>query len=388
MLIGRWPLLFEPAGSDKLVYMSLSRRSLLFAGAAGMLARTAGSAEKKALTPIEPSSSPEDHEMPIEGFVDEITPTENFFVRCHSYTPQVKLADWKLSIDGLVNTPLTLTLEDLQKLPHVELVSVLECAGNGRSFYEPHMAGAQWKFGGVGNARWTGVRLRDVLRKAGLKPGATELLLDGCRRSVGQNAGFPAHCDGRQGPGCRHNAGVGNERPATDGRTWFSSPADRLGWASDSWVKWLQHIEVLDHEFDGFWMKTAYRHPSHSVAPGSTVDAKDMIPVTELNVKSVIAMGDWVKPGMVAVQGVAWSNGSPIAKVEISDDGGKSWNQARFAGAGTKYGFRKFSYAWKATEGEHSLIARATDAGGGRSRCRKSGIRRDICGMWRSRARL
>jgi hypothetical protein len=111
-------------------------------------------------------------------------------------------------------------------------------------------------------------------------------------------------------------------------------------------------------------MKTAYRHPSHPVAPGTTVDAKDMIPVTDLNVKSVIAIGDWVRPGAVALQGVAWSNGSPIAKVEISDDGGKSWNQARLAGSGTKYGFRKFTYAWKATEGEHSLISRATDAAG------------------------
>jgi hypothetical protein len=95
------------------------------------------------------------------------------------------------------------------------------------------------------------------------------------------------------------------------------------------------------------------------------VDAKDMIPVTDLNVKSVIATpGDWAKPGLVSVQGVAWSNGSPVAKVEISEDGGKSWNAAKLAGAGTKYGFSRFTYAWKATEGRHSLIARATDAAG------------------------
>lgn len=349
---------------DRLVHMTISRRSLLLAGAAGLLGRTAGSAEKAALTPIELSPKPEDHEMPVEGFVDEITPTENFFVRSHSYTPQVKLADWKLSIDGLVNTPLTLTLDDLKKLPHVELVSVLECAGNGRSFYEPRVAGAQWKFGGVGNARWTGVRLRDVLQKAGLKPGATELLLDGADVPLGKMPDFQRTVTVAKGldPDTML-AWAMNGQPLTV-EHGFPLRLVAPGWASDSWVKWLQHIEVLDHEFDGFWMKTAYRHPSHSVAPGSTVDAKDMIPVTDLNVKSVIAMGDWVKPGMVAVQGVAWSNGSPIAKVEISDDGGKSWNQAKFADAGTKYGFRKFTFAWKATEGEHSLIARATDAAG------------------------
>ena len=350
--------------NGRLVHMSLTRRSLIFAGAAGLLARTAGSAEKAALTPIELSPKPEDHEMPVEGFVDEITPTENFFVRCHTYTPQVTLADWKLSIDGLVNTPLTLTLDDLKKLPHVELVSVLECAGNGRSFYKPIMAGAQWKFGGVGNARWTGVRLRDVLQKAGLKPGATQLLLDGADVPLGKMPDFQRTVTVAKGldPDTML-AWAMNGQPLTM-EHGFPLRLVAPGWASDSWVKWLQHIDVLDHEFDGFWMKTAYRHPSHPVAPGTAVDAKDMIPVTDLSVKSVIAIGDWVKPGVVAVQGAAWSNGSPIAKVEISADGGTSWNLAKLTGTGTKYGFRKFAYAWKATEGEHSLIARATDAAG------------------------
>ena len=350
--------------NGRLVHMSLTRRSLIFAGTAGLLARTAGSAEKAALTPIELSPKPEDHEMPVEGFVDEITPTENFFVRCHTYTPQVTLADWKLSIDGLVNTPLTLTLDDLKKLPHVELVSVLECAGNGRSFYKPIMAGAQWKFGGVGNARWTGVRLRDVLQKAGLKPGATQLLLDGADVPLGKMPDFQRTVTVAKGldPDTML-AWAMNGQPLTM-EHGFPLRLVAPGWASDSWVKWLQHIDVLDHEFDGFWMKTAYRHPSHPVAPGTAVDAKDMIPVTDLSVKSVIAIGDWVKPGVVAVQGAAWSNGSPIAKVEISADGGTSWNLAKLTGTGTKYGFRKFAYAWKATEGEHSLIARATDAAG------------------------
>jgi len=137
------------------------------------------------------------------------------------------------------------------------------------------------------------------------------------------------------------------------------------GWAGDSWAKWLQHIEVLDHEADGFWMKTAYRHPSHPVAAGATVDAKDMIPVADLNVKSAIGHpGEWVRPGLVTVQGVAWSNASPVAKVDVSVDGGKSWAAAKLVGTGTKYGFRKWSYAWKAEEGSHTLMARAANAAG------------------------
>lgn len=345
--------------------MVLTRREVFLTGAAAMLAGTGRSAEQKADGLITLSPRPTDLEMPVSGFIDEITPVEHFFVRCHTYTPDVKLADWSLKIDGLVNKPLTLTLADLKKLPPVELVSVLECAGNGRSFYEPTVPGAQWRFGSVGNARWTGVRLRDVLQMAGLKPGATELLMDGADVPIGKMPDFQRTLTVEKG---MHPdtmlAWAMNGKPLT-AQHGFPLRVVAPGWASDSWVKWLQHIEVLDHEFEGFWMKTAYRHPSHPVAPGATVDPKDMIPVTDLNVKSVIAHpGEWVKPGLVTVQGVAWSNASPVTKVDVSVDAGKTWQAAKLLGAGTKYGFRKWSYSWKADEGAHSLISRATNEAG------------------------
>jgi hypothetical protein len=137
------------------------------------------------------------------------------------------------------------------------------------------------------------------------------------------------------------------------------------GWTGNSWIKWLQHIEVLDHEFDGFWMKTAYRHPANPVPPRAAVDPKDMVPVTDLNVKSVIARpSDWAMPGLVTVQGVAWSNASPVTKVEISADSGINWQQASLLGKPTKYGFRRWTYNWKAEEGQRTLISRATNAAG------------------------
>jgi DMSO/TMAO reductase YedYZ molybdopterin-dependent catalytic subunit len=345
--------------------MQMTRRQLLLTSAAGLLPVTAGSAEQAARKLITLSPRPTDLEMPVEGFVDEITPTEDFFVRCHTYTPQVKLADWKLTLDGLVEKPMTFTLPDLQKLPRTELVSVLECAGNGRSFYEPHIPGAQWKFGAVGNARWAGVRLRDVLQKAGVKPGAAHLLLDGADVPLGKMPDFQRTLEvGKAMHPDTLLAWEMNGQPLTPDHG-FPLRVIAPGWAGDSWVKWLQHIEVLDHEFDGFWMKTAYRHPSHSVAPGSTVDAKDLVPVTDLNVKSVIAVpGDWAKPGLVAVQGVAWSNGAAVSKVEVSVDAGKSWKAAKLTGTPTKYGFRKWSFAWQAAEGRHTLISRATDSSG------------------------
>ncbi len=96
------------------------------------------------------SPRPEDLEMPLDGFTDWITPLDRFFVRCHTYTPKVNLGEWSLKIDGKVDRPMTLTMDDLKKLPRVELVGVLECAGNGRRFYEPRVAGTQWAFGAVG----------------------------------------------------------------------------------------------------------------------------------------------------------------------------------------------------------------------------------------------
>ena len=133
--------------------MKLTRRGLLLTGTAALLSRRDIAAESSpGLTTLSPS--PKDLEMPVEDFIDEITPVKHFFVRCHTMIPQVNLAEWKLEIAGLVEHPLSFTLSDLKKLPRAELVSVLECAGNGRAFYRPSVAGAQWRFGSVGNARW------------------------------------------------------------------------------------------------------------------------------------------------------------------------------------------------------------------------------------------
>jgi sulfite oxidase len=345
--------------------MALTRRSLLFAGASALLSRSARSADEQRAAMITLSPRPTDLEMPVDEFIDEITPVDRFFVRCHTYTPEVKENDWRLVIDGLVEHPLALTLSDLKRFPRAELVGVLECAGNGRSFYSPTVAGAQWRFGSVGNARWAGVRLRDVLQKAGLKPGASELLMDGADVPLGKMPDFQRTLPVAKGlHGDTLLAWEMNGKPLT-AQHGFPLRVIAPGWAGDSWVKWLRHIEVLDHEFDGFWMKTAYRHPAHPVAPGSAVDPADMVPVTDLNVKSVIARpSDWAAPGLVAVQGVAWSNASAVTKVEISADSGSSWQPASLLGKATKYGFRRWTYNWKAEEGQRTLISRATNAAG------------------------
>jgi len=311
------------------------------------------------------SSSPEDFEMPLDGFMQEITPVGAFFVRCHTLIPKVKEADWKLRISGLVREPRDFTISELKRFPAATLTAVLECAGNGRAFQQPRVAGAQWRYGSVGNARWTGVRLRDVLEACGLSPSATQLLLNGEDLPVGKMPDFQRTIERKK---ALHPdtllVWAMNGQPLT-AEHGFPLRVIAPGWAGDSWVKWLRSIEAIDHEFDGFWMKTAYRHPAGHVEPGATVDPKDMMPVTDLSVKSVIAGPEsFPKAGAVTITGMAWSNASPVTKVEVSADNGANWSIAKLGGTPTKYGFRKWTYRWQAKEGVHTMLSRATNAAG------------------------
>ena len=345
--------------------MNLTRRSLFLAAAAGALPRIGDSADLSKM--IVRSSRPEDLEMPLSGFNQWITPVDQFFVRTHTYTPDApNLAEWRLKLDGVVNQPLTLTMDDLKSMRRVEMVAVVECAGNGRSFYQPRVAGTQWAFGSVGNARWTGVRFRDVLEKAGLKDSAAHILMDGADVPLGKMPDFQRtipiakalHPDTLLAYEMN-----GQALPIEHG---FPLRMIVPGWASDSWVKWLQHIEVLDHEFEGFWMKTAYRHPAHAIEPGAAVDPKELIPVTDLNVKSVIAtpISGWIKPGRTRISGTAWSNTSPVTRVDVSLDAGTTWKPAKLGKDKGQYAWRLWQLDWQADEGKHTLLARATNAAG------------------------
>jgi DMSO/TMAO reductase YedYZ molybdopterin-dependent catalytic subunit len=346
--------------------MTISRRKLLASAAAGVLTRglrAADQADQSRM--IVHSPRPEDLEMPLDGFQNWITPIDRFFVRCHTYTPTVKLSEWSLKIDGVVEKPMTLAMDDLKALPRVELVGVLECAGNGRAFYEPHVPGSQWASGGVGNGRWAGARLADVLQKAGIKTSAKHILCDGADVPLGKMPDFQRTitADKALDPDTLLAYEMnGQALPVEHG---FPLRLIAPGWAGDSWVKWLQHIEVLDREFEGFWMKSAYRHPPQPVAPGTAVDPAQMVPVTDLNVKSMITIPDgWTVPGNIRIQGTAWSNSSPVTKVEVSTDGGKTWGLARLSGPSAHYGWRFWQYDWKAEEGQHTLLARATNMAG------------------------
>ena len=343
-------------------FSRFSRRSLLklVPGAALMPLRGADM--------IIRSARPEDFEMPLDGFGDWITPVERFFVRTHVYTPKVDAADWRLRVEGEVERQLTIGLAELREFPKTELVSVLECAGNGRAFYEPTVAGLQWKYGAVGNARWSGVRLRDILMKAGHKASAREVLFNGADVPIGTMPDFirAVPLEKAMHPDTLLAFEM-NGQPLTASHG-FPLRVVAPGWAGDNWVKWLTTIEVRDKEFDGFFMKTAYRHPVLTIAPGAAVQPADMTPVTTLRPKSVIVSpvdGDSLEAGRINIRGTAWSGTSPITKVDVSTDRGRTWQPAKLGPEQAKYGWRFWQATWTPqSRGSHVLMSRATDESG------------------------
>ncbi len=314
------------------------------------------------------SVRPEDFETPLAAFTSWITPTEYFFVRSHMSRPTVDLAAWHLTIDGEVSTPLTLNMDELKKLPTVELVSVLECAGNGRAFYKPGVAGMQWTGGGVGNARWRGVRLADVLKKAGLKPTAKHVLFNGADTPPGNMPDFMRTVPVKKS--LDPDTLLAFEMNGEPLSVSHGFPLRLIvpGWAGDSSVKWVTNIQPLDKEFEGFWMKTGYRYPVRPVAPGTAVDPADLKPLEAIRPKSMIvgpSDGAGVGNGPVRIHGTAWAGESPIARVDVSTDSGRTWRPAMLGRDKARYAWRLWELNWTPpSPGSYVLMARATDAAG------------------------
>ncbi|HET6306025.1 MAG TPA: molybdopterin-dependent oxidoreductase, partial [Rhodopila sp.] len=195
---------------------------------------------------------------------DVFTPNDQFFVRWHwAVIPEsVDVATFRLAVHGHVNAPLSLSMADLLAMPRFEIAAVNQCSGNSRGLFQPRVAGGQWENGAMGNAKWTGVRLRDVLDRAGLKAGAVAVRFDGLDEPVVDGApDFKksiAVDHARDGEVMLAYQMNGQQLPLLNG---FPLRLVVPGWYSTYWVKMLNDIEVLDAPDDNFWMKTAYLVP-------------------------------------------------------------------------------------------------------------------------------
>ncbi len=311
------------------------------------------------------SIRPEDLETPVSLLNTWITPNELFYVRHHSYAAKVNVDEWKLTVDGEVQNPITLTLDELKKMPKHAVTVTLECAGNGRAFFDPPVAGIQWEKGAVGTARFAGARLADVLKKAGVKATGKYVAMNGVDKPVSKQPDFIRNVPMAKALDpdtiLAHEMN-GEPLPILNG---FPLRAVVPGWEGAYAVKWLTHVQVIDKEHDGFFVKTAYRYPNRRVAPGEAVAPQDMIPLTGLAVKSFINSPSddaIIVPGKARLSGFAWAGESNIVKVDVSMDNGSSWFPAKLGKERERYAWRSFEYEFNITQpGSYLLMSRATD---------------------------
>src|SRR6202453_2222416 len=309
-----------------------------------------------------------DLESPVEYFNTWLTPVPHFFVRNHMHEPSELDADtWRLSLGGAVKKPLTLTLAELSKIETHSVVNTLECAGNGRSLHRPQGPGIKWGKGAVGTARFSGPRLRDVLQRAGVKPTGKHVMFRGLDEVPGKVPPFIRSIPIEKAlDGDTLIATHMNGLPLTK-HHGFPARALVPGWIGAASCKWLTEIKILESEFVGNFMSPAYRFPNEPVKPGDAVKPEDTRPLTGLSVKSVISGpldGASLKAGRVAIHGAAWAGEADIAKVEVSTDGGASWNPATLGHDQAHYAWRLWNYEWKAKSGDYTLLSRATDSQG------------------------
>ena len=301
------------------------------------------------------TARPPQLETPFSVFNEGvITPNDAFFVRYHlaNIPTAIDPDAFRVTIKGAVKTPLTLSLGDLRtQFEPVELVAVNQCSGNSRGFFQPRVGGGQLGNGAMGNARWRGVKLRDVLDKAGVAAAATLVSFNGLDTPVlPQTPDFVKTLSvdhARDGEVMLAFEMNGEALPMLNG---FPLRLVVPGHYGTYWVKHLNEITVLNEEFKGFWMDTAYRIPASPgacVEPGTTPAAT--VSIQRYNVRSFItshADGANVRTGQVTpVNGIAFDGGSGIREVLFSADGGRTWREAELGKDAGRYSFREWSIA-------------------------------------------
>jgi DMSO/TMAO reductase YedYZ molybdopterin-dependent catalytic subunit len=301
------------------------------------------------------------------------TPNDQFYVRWHwAVIPtSVDVNTFKLNVHGHVNQTVSLSLQDILAMPQIELAAVNQCSGNSRGFFEPRVAGGEWANGAMGNAKWTGVRLKDVLDRAGVKPGAVQVRFNGLDEPVVPDApDFKkslAIDHARDGEVMLAYAMNGEQLPVLNG---FPLRLVVPGWYATYWVKMVSDIEVLDQPDDNYWTKTAYTIPDTpraNVTPGQT--GVKMIPINRMVPRSFItnisagAALPAAKPSLV--RGIAFGGDSGVASVDVSTDGGKTWTPAQLGKDEGKYSFRQWqSQVTLPSAGKYSIAVRCKNTNG------------------------
>ncbi len=318
---------------------------------------------------IKLSYRPPNYEAPLEYFKTAITPNDQFFVRYHlSDIPEIDAKTWKLKVGGEgANNTAELTLDDLKAMPAYEVAAVNQCSGNRRGLFQPHVAGVEWGYGAMGCAKWKGARLKDVLDKVGLKKEAIEVVFSGADGpAIDRTPDFVKSIPVWKA--VEENTLVAYEMNGAPLPHFNGFPARIVvpGWTGTYWMKHLTEIQPINKPYDGFWVKGAYRIPLNMfpvVARFISQETPANTPITEMVINSLItshADGASLKAGSM-VGGIAWDGGYGIKMVEMSTDGGKSWQPATLGDDIGRYAFRTFSTPVKG-KGKVTVMARAINA--------------------------
>lgn len=324
---------------------------------------------------IKKTYRPPNFETPIEYLRTPITRNEAFFVRWHlAGIPQVNVRDWVLTVGGeSAERERKFTMAQLRKeFQPEEITAVCLCSGNRRGLFEPHVPGVEWGVGAMGNAVWKGVRLKDVLATVGIQANALEVVFDGADHAVVDKTpdfvkSLPLEIALDKNTLIAFEMN-GKPLPHMNG---FPARLVVPGWTGTYWIKALVGIKIVSKPEGNFWMSTAYRLPRGKFKTPSFASQVGQAnePITTMVVNSLItslSSGQKIRRGKaIVVKGLAWDGGSGIAKVEVSIDGGATWQEAALGKELGRFSFRDFSWSAPATQaGTRLVMARATSRAG------------------------
>lgn len=316
---------------------------------------------------------PPNLETPLKYFLQDYTPNSVFFVRWHlaGLPTAVDTDTFRLRVGGNVAKEIALSLNELKtKFTPVTITALCQCSGNSRSFFDPRVPGGQWKNGSMGNAKWTGVKLKDILQMAGAKADSKEISFNGldtppmsATPDFIKTLQYNHAVDGEVMIAYEMN---GEPLPLLNG---FPLKLVVPGWYATYWVGMLSNINVLSTPYEGFWMKKAYTVPKGVPNGNESPDAiaTDVEPISKMNVRSLFIAPE---PNEVIavdkqtdIQGLAFDAGLGITKVELSEDNGKTWQPAKLDAELGKYSWRRWHYNFTPSQkGDYTFQVKATNA--------------------------
>jgi DMSO/TMAO reductase YedYZ molybdopterin-dependent catalytic subunit len=306
------------------------------------------------------------HGMPLESLRWDITPPGLHYLLIHYDIPAIDPTTFDLVIDGLVATPLSLDLDAIRSRPRVSAVVTLECAGNGRARLLPRPVSQPWLTEAVGTARWGGTPLADLLQEAGIAEEAVDVVFTGADHGVERGLEQDYQRALPVAEAMRGDVLLAYEMNGAPLPPQHGAPLRLIvpGWYGMAHVKWLRKITVAAEPFDGFQMR-AYRLRDTPEEPG--------VPLTRIEPRALLVPPGFpdfmsrrrvVKSGPVRIEGRAWSGWAPVSMVEVSIDGGDTWEPADLELTQVPDSWARWTWMWQSELGSYLLSCRATDASG------------------------